>query len=235
MLRQSGRTAVRILFSIAVWTAFMVGLGLLVTRVLQHSWPFTAEEGVNRDLAKDRTPTWNTVSKIFSYLGGTPTVIAATVIAALIMWLVLRSLREPLFLIAAVSAQGLVFLLTTLAIDRTRPPVPKLDFSPPTSSFPSGHTGAAVALYAGIALVITVHTRRKSLITAWWVLLLAVPVCVAVARLYRGMHYPSDVTASFLNGAVCLAVCARALLYKAEAKARPGIHRAKALLPDGPR
>jgi undecaprenyl-diphosphatase len=216
MLRLNGRTAVRILLPIAVWTAVMIGLGLVITKVLDHSWPFTAEDEVNRDLAADRTSTWNTVSKVFSYLAETPTIIALTAIAALVMWLMLRNLREPLFLITAVSAQALVFLLTTLAIDRGRPGVPKLDASPPTSSFPSGHTGAALALYGGVALVITLHARRKSLTAAWWALFLAIPLAVAVARLYRGMHHPSDVTASFLNGAVCIAVCARALLTRVQ-------------------
>ncbi|MCW2889442.1 MAG: hypothetical protein QOE54_3294 [Streptosporangiaceae bacterium] len=216
MLRQSGRTAVRILIPIAVWTAAMIGLGLLITKILNHSWPFTAEDGVNRDLVLDRTSTWNTVSKVFSFMAETPTIIALTAIAALVMWLVLRNFREPLFLITAVAAQALVFLLTTLAVDRARPGVPKLDASPPTSSFPSGHTSAALALYGGIALVITLHARRRSLTAAWWVLLLAVPIAVAVARLYRGMHHPSDVTASFLNAAVCIAVCARALLAKVQ-------------------
>jgi undecaprenyl-diphosphatase len=37
-------------------------------------------------------------------------------------------------------------------------------------------------------------------------------VCVALARLYRGMHHPSDVTASFLNGALCITIMALAIL-----------------------
>ncbi len=58
----------------------------------------------------------------------------------------LRRWREPLFLCAAVTAQAVVFYLTTLVIDRRRPVVRHLDDSPPTSSFPSGHTSASVAL-----------------------------------------------------------------------------------------
>jgi membrane-associated phospholipid phosphatase len=52
------------------------------------------------------------------------------------------------------------------------------------------------------------HTWLKAL--CW--LLVLVPVAVAIARLYRGMHHPSDVTASFLNGAACVWIMARAIL-----------------------
>jgi len=43
-----------------------------------------------------------------------------------------------------------------------------------------------------------------------------VPLSVALARMYRGMHHPSDVVASFVNGAVCVAVMARAILDRAK-------------------
>ena len=53
----------------------------------------------------------------------------------------------------AISLQAMVFFFTTLLIDRERPDVEKLDDSPPTSSFPSGHTGAATGLYFTLALM----------------------------------------------------------------------------------
>jgi undecaprenyl-diphosphatase len=39
-----------------------------------------------------------------------------------------------------------------------------------------------------------------------------VPVGVALARMYRGMHHPSDVVAAFINGVTCVVVMSRALL-----------------------
>jgi membrane-associated phospholipid phosphatase len=39
-----------------------------------------------------------------------------------------------------------------------------------------------------------------------------VPLYVALSRLYRGMHHPSDVTASFLNAAACITIMALAIL-----------------------
>ncbi|GAA3943875.1 phosphatase PAP2 family protein [Actinoplanes auranticolor] len=130
--------------------------------------------------------------------------------------------RGPIFLCAAVCAQAVVFYLTTLVIDRPRPDVEKMDVSPPTSSFPSGHTSAAVALYLGLAVILFRVANRTRLKRAAWLLLL-VPVGVALTRMYRGMHHPSDVVASFLNGGICVLVMARAVLDRTGIRApRPG-------------
>jgi membrane-associated phospholipid phosphatase len=201
----------RLILPIAVLLGVIVGLGLLVTKVLAGDWPFTAEDALNRELAGDRTDSWNAVTLFFSTVASTPVIIGVTALTALILRLVLHRWREALFLCAAVTAQALVFFFATLIIDRSRPDVPKMDKSPPTSSFPSGHTSAAVALYAGLALVLALLARRTWVKALAWTLLL-VPIAVALSRMYRGMHHPSDVAASFVNGAVCVAVMARSVL-----------------------
>ncbi|MCM0675769.1 phosphatase PAP2 family protein [Micromonospora phytophila] len=202
----------RVVLPVTLLLSVMVLLGVLVTRVFARSWPFTAEDAVNRELAADRTSGWNDVSLVFSTLASTQVIVLVTGLVALLLFLWLRRWREPIFLCAAVSAQALVFLLTTLAIDRRRPAVEHMDVSPPTSSFPSGHTSAAVALYVGIALLLALRARSTPAKVAWWSLLLLVPLGVAMTRMYRGMHHPSDVVASFLNGGTCVAIMARAIL-----------------------
>ncbi|MEV1142639.1 phosphatase PAP2 family protein [Micromonospora sp. NPDC049799] len=202
----------RVLLPVTLLLAVMVALGMLVTRVFAGSWPFTLEHGVNSELAADRTSGWNHVSLVFSTLASTQMIVVVTVLVALFLRLRLRRWREPIFLCAAVSAQALIFLLTTMAIDRHRPAVEKMDVSPPTSSFPSGHTSAAVALYLGIGLLLVLRARSTRTRVAWGTLLLLVPVGVALTRMYRGMHHPSDVVASFLNGGTCVLIMARAIL-----------------------
>jgi undecaprenyl-diphosphatase len=71
---------------------------------------------------------------------------------------------------------------------------------PPTSSFPSGHTGAAICLFGGIAVIVVCTVR------AWWRWLVVATaavlvIAVALARMYRGAHYLTDAL-----GAVVLAV-----------------------------
>ncbi|WFE32543.1 phosphatase PAP2 family protein [Micromonospora sp. WMMD975] len=202
----------RVLLPVALLFAAMVGLGLLVTRVLTHTWPFTVEDAVNREFAGDRTPGWNDVSLVFSTLASTQMIVVVTVLAALVLRLVLHRWREPIFLCAAVIAQALIFFFTTMVIDRNRPTVAHMDSSPPTSSFPSGHTSAATALYVGLALLLALRARSTPAKVTWWTLLVLVPVGVALTRMYRGMHHPSDVVASFVNGGTCVAIMARTVL-----------------------
>ncbi|WP_410814672.1 phosphatase PAP2 family protein [Micromonospora sp. 067-2] len=218
----------RVLLPVSLLLGVMVLLGVLVTRVFARTWPFTVEDAVNRELAGDRTAGWNNVSLVFSTMASTQMIIVVTVLAALTLRLWLKRWREPLFLCAAVIAQALVFLLTTLAIDRRRPAVEHMDVSPPTSSFPSGHTSAAVALYVGIAVLLALQTRSTGARVAWWTLLLVVPLGVALTRMYRGMHHPSDVLASFLNGGTCVVIMARSVLDR-------GVRWGRTKLPAGSR
>src|SRR6266508_2918903 len=111
----------------------------------------------------------------------------------------------PIFA-AALAGEVTIFVATTLMIDRNRPPVPQLDDSPPTSSFPSGHTAAAIALYGALAIIALRVSGRAWLRTLAVIFAVALPICVAFARLYRGMHFPTDVLGGALLGIAWLVV-----------------------------
>ncbi|MFG3039932.1 diacylglycerol kinase family protein [Streptomyces sp. NPDC048330] len=201
------------LLLLPVQTAVVAGLGLLVTGPLAHRWPLSAEDGVSRALAAHRTPVATALTEAASLLASTGSVIALTVLcaAALLVLPHVPRWREAAFLAVTVAAQSAVFLLVTLVVDRERPGVPHLDPAPPTSSFPSGHVGASVALFGGLAVLASRRLRgaRRGLVVG---LLLVIPLLVAASRVYRGMHHPSDVVVGLLNGACTLALVAAALL-----------------------
>jgi membrane-associated phospholipid phosphatase len=203
----------RVVVSVALLWGLLAGFGLLITKVWQHDYPFDAEDGVDRTLAAHRTGFGKAVIGFFSMVGSTGIIIAVLIVVAICFRLAFHRWRESLFLVLAVSTQALVFLLTTLTVSRPRPQVPKLDVSPPTTSYPSGHTGAATALYVGIALVLAWHLGHSRLRWPLITLLVLVPLCVATSRLYRGMHHPSDVLTALVNGAACILLYARAVLF----------------------
>jgi membrane-associated phospholipid phosphatase len=191
--------------------ALLIAAGLMVAHPLASA--IAGEDAINRGLAAQRTPQWTTITRLVQELGGTTMVIATMLVAALILRLVFNRWREAVTLIVAVSLEAMVFLLTTLAIDRARPAVAKLDLAPPTSSFPSGHTGAATALYLGLGLILAWHARRILLRVLLVVALLTIPVAVGLSRMYRGMHHPTDVAFGMLNGLVCVVIAAHAYLH----------------------
>ncbi|MFG3125026.1 diacylglycerol kinase family protein [Streptomyces sp. NPDC048201] len=191
----------------------MIGLGFLITGPARHLWPMTDEDGVNRGLERLRTSTLTTLSSVGSELGNTLTVIGVTLAACLALLLIPRlpMWRQASFLALAVSLQSLVFLVVTIAVDRQRPDVHRLDGSLPTSSYTSGHTGAATAVYGGLAVLVLSRVRgpwRRVLAAV----LLLLPVVVGLSRLYRGMHHPTDVVGGMINGGLSLLVVGHALL-----------------------
>ncbi|MFE6489339.1 phosphatase PAP2 family protein, partial [Streptomyces sp. NPDC057757] len=190
--RGTGRTAARIGALTLCQAAFMVGIGLLITGPARDVWPMTVEDDLNEAMERHRTGALTSLSWFASEAGNTLTVIVVTLAACLGLVLIPRlpMWRQATFLAVAVSLQALVFLVITESVDRQRPEVDRLDASPPTSSYTSGHTGAATALYAGLAALALSHVRGRlrKLVCA---LLLLLPLMVAIARLYRGMHHPT--------------------------------------------
>jgi len=90
--------------------------------------------------------------------------------------------------------------------------VPRLDQAPPTSSFPSGHTGAAIALYGCLAVILLRNVKPRWVAVSLAVLSCVVPIVVAASRVYRGMHYLTDVMAGALASGIWLLVVLVVLL-----------------------
>jgi undecaprenyl-diphosphatase len=207
------RTVGIVLMLLALNFLVVAGLGLLLTEVLgTETTPVDGEDEINESLAQSRSAELNDVTHVLSGFGNTITIIASLVVVAVLVLLLLKDWRPPLFLVVVVSGQALVFLLVTLTIDRQRPAVPKLDSSPPTSSYPSGHIGASTALYLGCALLLLWLARRSWAQLLAVSVLLCVPLLVTYARLYRGMHHPTDVLGAYLNGVACLLIGAGVVL-----------------------
>ncbi len=187
--------------------AVVLGIGLLITGPL-HNLP--AEEAVNRTLATGRLATMNALTNDGSLSGSTLIILVSTVAAILVVWVWSRRWWLAIVPGIAVALELAVFLGTVAIVHRPRPDVPYLDKAPPTSSFPSGHTGAATALWFSLALL------AQRIRTAWLrgvvtIICVLVPFAVGYSRVYRGMHHVTDVVVGLLNGAVCAWLAYRCL------------------------
>jgi membrane-associated phospholipid phosphatase len=199
--KEAGRDlVVRALAPTVLWWLAVVGMGwLLADGPLKELG--ISEESANRSLESSRTAFWDAFTLVFSWAGATVSIIGVCLVVVVLVWRRTKQWWYAVVPLIAISLQALVFFFTTHVIDRERPDVEKLDESPPTSSFPSGHTGAATGLYLTLglmALQITNPVLRRVVVGVC----LAIPFLVATARLYRGMHHVSDLVVAIANGAV---------------------------------
>lgn len=196
----------------AVILAVMIGLGLVVARLLPGTAADIDDTAVDAWLLAHRTPALDALSVQATDLVSTTNVIVVGLVTAALAAVLARRWWPAVFVVATMVGEVSLFLTTAQTVGRPRPPLGHLDAAlPPTSSFPSGHTCAAICLFGGIAVLVCHATR------AWWrwiVVALAVLLIVAVAasRLYRAAHYPSDVLGAVLLAGSWLAVTTRTLV-----------------------
>jgi undecaprenyl-diphosphatase len=181
--------------------------GTLVSRYADGTAVHDLDIAVVRWLAEHRTPALDDLSYAWSKAGDTHAILFVSLIFCPVMVAVTRRWRPVLFLALVMFGELTLFLAASGAVDRPRPPVEHLDGKLPTSSFPSGHIAATMCLYAAIAILVMARTDR------WWrwitvVLAVVMPAGVALSRMYRGMHHPTD-----LLGAALLTALWVGLLY----------------------
>jgi membrane-associated phospholipid phosphatase len=172
------------------------------------------DERVANWLADRRTPARNDWSLVGSMLSETVVKIVVTaIVVGILLWAVRRWL-DALVVAVSLILEAMVFITVTWIVGRPRPDVERLDGSPVDSSFPSGHAAAA-ACYIAIAIVVFWHTRRVWIRALAIVLTVPVPIIVGVARMYRGMHFLTDVIAGVVLG-VATVVLVTWILCRAE-------------------
>ena len=209
----------------------LVGGGALLALVICIvGWSLSAAQGldffsregqVNVWLAEHRTEPWNTITMVWTNMADTKTCIAVLLIGidAFRVWL--GRWRESWTLLAAIVGELWVFLIVTALVGRDRPAVEHLDLAPPTSSFPSGHMGASIALYGCIAIILLRELRPRWIAVVLAVLLWSIPLMVGFSRLYRGMHFPTDVLFGAIGGSVWLTIAVTTLLPRTKAPVEP--------------
>jgi undecaprenyl-diphosphatase len=199
--RSHGRVAAGIVISWVLILGVIVGLGELITKYGNGNE--LGDRTVPRWFAAHRTATETRWSLIFTTLGGSAGIVIAALLTSVVFLAVTRRWRPVVYIATVLAGEITAFLAAAAIVKRPRPPVPHLDHHLPTSAYPSGHTAAACCLYAGIAILVIGLSR------GWWRWLflipaIAMPVLVAMSRIYRGEHHPTDVLGAMVFAALWL-------------------------------
>jgi undecaprenyl-diphosphatase len=188
-------------------------LGLLLTDVILKSHAVAGgDEHVVGFLARHRDGTLVEASLIGSIIAGGVVLPALAGVLAVVS-AALRQWRVAALFVFALAVESAAYRTTTFFVHRHRPPVHRLEHLPVNASYPSGHTAASIAVYCGIALLLTSRLRETWQRVAIWSVAVAIPIYVAASRMLRGMHHPLDCLGGVVVGVATLAtllICCRA-------------------------
>lgn len=205
-----------------VVAALSIGLGLLVTDVLIRSGAIaSADESFVTSLVAERTDLLTDASETGSAVGSAVLVVLAALVA--IFFAFRRQWLIAAFAAFVPAVESGLYRVTSLADPRQRPDVARLEDLPADASYPSGHTAASVAVYAGLVLLLTSRITDRA--TRWlaWAVAILLAVFVAISRMYRGMHHPLDVAGGVLVGLGAIAI----LLFACRAAGAAAVIRSK--------
>lgn len=183
--------------------ALLVGAGLVLVHLVLDGPIGRADERASRWLAAHRTGVLNDLTQHATTLANTEGIVLVAAVVVLVC-VAHRRLADAAMPVLALVIELAAFLSTTFVVGRPRPDVVRLNSTPVTDSYPSGHTAATFALYGAIALLATRAPSRRAWRVPAFVLVVALDAFVGFARVYRGMHHATDVVAGALLGALAL-------------------------------
>ena len=194
-----------------------VGIVVVWTLVGETYTGWTAPNAITRFddrvanwMVDHRTPFLNDAAKASGYLADSYYKIGASVLIFLAFLWAWRRWYEAVYIGLPLVFEASAFIVITHLVKRPRPEVEQLVSSEIPTSFPSGHV-AASTVYAAIVVIVFKHTRATWARALAVTLAVLIPLLVAWARVYQGVHFFTDALAGIALGAASLIATDRIL------------------------
>lgn len=149
---------------------------------------------------------------IFTELGSIWIVTILSLLLILVLWWKKKDKWGILFFIIGIGGGGLLTKLLKYYYGRERPSINE-EIDAIGYSFPSGHSMGSLIFYGFLTYFMIRSAYSKKLKVAALFLCGLLVVSIGISRIYLGAHYPSDVIAGYLAGAIWLILCILALEY----------------------
>jgi membrane-associated phospholipid phosphatase len=201
-------TGLALTLAVSAMVVFTAGAGVLLLMVRTKTGIAHYDLGLAEWGAAEATPTSTAVLRRLSLLGGTAGVLVVAAVVGVVEYRRLPKRALPAFVALAVLGQFAVTNAIKAIVERARPDIEQLTgFA--GSSFPSGHSAAAAATFAVVALLF--GRRRSRRVRAGLAgSAVAVATTVAGTRILLGVHWLTDVLAGLAIGWAWFALCSLA-------------------------
>lgn len=198
-------TGVALTAATALVVGAAVGIGVLIAMIRTRTGLEAFDLRFARYGAEHATSGSTRVMRLISQLGGTTGVVVLAAVVTVAEYIRRHATSIPLFMTLVVGGQFALSNGIKFLVERARPDISRLTGFAGTS-FPSGHSTAASATLAAVALLVTRNRSRRTKI-AGASLAAGVAVVVAFTRVFLGVHWFTDVVAGLLLGWGWFALC----------------------------
>ncbi len=176
-------------------TALLVGAAWALAGPIQ-----SIDDAVLHWVAARQTEGWVEFALDVTALGNTLTLAVLLACVSAGFWLDGRRLEVALLVIGGATGRLATELWKAL-LDRPRPDVVEWGTHVVSAALPSAHAMSATMVYGAIAYLVGRRAGPRLRRTVWTVAAVVI-VAVAASRVYLGVHYPTDVIAGVVAGAL---------------------------------
>lgn len=162
-----------------------------------------------------RSPALNEIFKFITTLANIQVIIVIIVIVLVLLTKFNQRKFVVSFLITSVFSIGFT-TLAKMIFARERPAITNALISESSFSFPSGHALLSASIYGFLIVILIKSIRNNSARILIYIFGFALIGLIGFSRIYLGVHWPTDILASYAIGIVWLAFSLIALEYKPE-------------------
>lgn len=170
---------------------------------IRETWLHGVDHSIQVYVHSFNTPQLTSAMFFLSFIGSWK--IMFPVVGVTFGWLLFRgNRREAVVFVSSLGGSAAINIALKLWFQRERPSVPWALAHESSYSFPSGHSVTAVVFYGTIALL--AYRRLKGGAATVLIIVAAVFMIlwIGLSRIYLGVHFPADVVAGYLTGAIWL-------------------------------
>ena len=203
--------------SLALLAAGLIVSGVLLLLLsgfreeITHPWLSTLDQR-----AMSAVHAWTSAGltrvMLFCTFVGSWQFLSPAVVLLIVLLLFRRAQRDAAVLALSVGGSAALNAGLKLFFHRTRPDVSWALTHEHSFSFPSGHAVAAFCFYTTMAYLLA-QERRCATRAILGIVALGIIFAIGLSRVYLGVHYPSDVAAGYLVGALWVSSVILALRY----------------------